>query len=53
MEQVTVDDVTRVARQYLDPARLTTLVVGDHAAIARDLPKLDLGTSSMLAADTF
>jgi len=53
VERVTVDDVTRVARQYLDPARLTTLVVGDYAAIAADLGKLDLGTPSTLAVDTF
>lgn len=53
VERVTVDDVTRVARQYLDPARLTTLIVGDHAAVARDLPGLGLGTPAILAADTF
>ena len=53
VEAVTVDDVTRVTRQYLDPDRLTTLVVGDYAAIARDLPTLDLGAPAILAADTF
>lgn len=53
VEGVTVDDVTRVARQYLDPARLTTLVVGDYGVVARDLPKLDLGAPAILAADTF
>ena len=53
VERVTTDDVLRVARQYLNPERLTTLVVGDYNAVARDLPKLDLGAPSMLAADTF
>ena len=53
VERVTTDDVMRVARQYLNPERLTTLVVGDYNAVARDLPKLDLGAPSMLAADTF
>jgi predicted Zn-dependent peptidase len=53
VESVTVDDVTRVAQQYLDPGRLTTLVVGDYSAVARDLPKLDLGAPAILAADTF
>ncbi|HNC43040.1 MAG TPA: pitrilysin family protein, partial [Acidobacteriota bacterium] len=28
IRQVTVDDVTRVARQYLDPVNLTTVIVG-------------------------
>ncbi len=34
---VSGDEVTRVAAEYLDPARLTTLVVGDHSAIAEPL----------------
>jgi predicted Zn-dependent peptidase len=37
---VTGDEVTRVAAAYLDPNRLTTLVVGDHAAIADSLSQL-------------
>ena len=37
---VTADEVTRVAAAYLDPSRLTTLVVGDHVAIADQLGKL-------------
>jgi len=37
---VTVDDVSRVATEYLDPSRLTTLVVGDHSAIADSLSRL-------------
>jgi predicted Zn-dependent peptidase len=53
IERVTVDDVTRVARKYLDPERLTTLVVGDYGVVARDLPKLELGAPAILAADTF
>jgi zinc protease len=53
LEGVTVADVTRVARQYLDPDRLTTLVVGDYSAVARDLPGLGLGMPSILATDTF
>jgi len=40
---VTRDDVVRVAKQYLDPARLSTLVVGDHDAIAGSLAPLGLG----------
>ena len=39
--------------QYLDPARLTTLVVGDLDAIGRDFTPLNLGEASVLSADTF
>ncbi|MEQ1727546.1 MAG: pitrilysin family protein [Vicinamibacterales bacterium] len=53
VEAITIDDVTRVARQYLSPDRLTTLIVGDYSAVSRGLPKLDLGAPSILAADTF
>lgn len=53
VERVTVEDVTRVSRQYLDPSRLTTLIVGDYGAVASDLPKLALGMPVILAPDTF
>lgn len=53
VERITVDDVTRVALQYLDPPRLTTLIVGDYNVVASDLPKLDLGIPAILAPDTF
>jgi predicted Zn-dependent peptidase len=41
-------DVTRVAEQYLDPARLTTLVVGDHSVIADSLQGLGLGDPQVM-----
>ena len=41
-------DVTRVASRYLDPAKLSTLIVGDHSAIADSLATLDLGAPSVL-----
>jgi predicted Zn-dependent peptidase len=53
IERVTPDDVTRVTSEYLDPSRLTTLVVGDYDTIARDLGRLDLGHATLLSADTF
>jgi zinc protease len=53
IEQVTVDDVTRVAARHLDPARLTTLIVGDLEAFAGDLARLGLGAPIVLSADTF
>jgi zinc protease len=40
---ITAEDVTRAAVTHLDPARLTTLVVGDHTAIDQSLRVLGLG----------
>jgi zinc protease len=51
--RVTIEDVTRVAREHLDPSLLTTLVVGDYDAIAGTLRQLDLGEPSVLSADAF
>jgi len=48
---VTAADVTRVAVQYLDPARVTTLVVGDHAVIDASLRGLDLGEPQLLPSN--
>ncbi len=53
VEAVTPDDVTRVARQYLDPDRLATLVVGDLDRIVPDLAGLGLGEPHILAAEAF
>jgi zinc protease len=41
-------EVTRVAAAYLDTARLATLIVGDHSAIADSLPALGLGEPRVL-----
>ena len=40
---VTAGDVTRVAAHYLDPARLTALVVGDANVVADSLRTLSFG----------
>jgi predicted Zn-dependent peptidase len=48
---VGTDDVTRVAARYIDPAKLSTLVVGDHSAIADSLGTLGLGTPSVLPSE--
>jgi predicted Zn-dependent peptidase len=53
VEQITVDDVTRVAAEHLDPSRLTTLVVGDYDVIGGSLAHLNLGEAVVLAPDTF
>lgn len=52
MAAITPDDVTRAAATYLDPTRLTTLVVGDLDAIATDLRRLKLGEPLVLSADS-
>jgi zinc protease len=50
VEAVGADDVLRAARQYLDPRRLTTLVVGDYTAIAESLGSLGLGEPKLITA---
>jgi predicted Zn-dependent peptidase len=49
VEAVTLDDITRVAAQYLDPARMVTLAVGDHDKIAQSLTTLGLGEPVVLS----
>lgn len=50
VEAVTEADLSRVAVQYLDPARSVTLVVGDHNRIAGSLGALNLGEPIVLSA---
>ena len=50
VEAVTLEDVTRVAAQYLDPARMVTLAVGDHDRIAPTLMALNLGEPFVMSA---
>lgn len=50
VEAVTEADVSRVAVQYLDQARMVTLAVGDHARIAPSLAALNLGEPIVLSA---
>ena len=51
--RVTVDDVTRVASEHINPGRLTTLVVGDYEAIDSSLRGLGLGEPALLPPDSF
>jgi predicted Zn-dependent peptidase len=53
LEAITIAEVTRVAAKHLDPARLTTLVVGDLDIIGKDLEQLGLGNPVVLSADAF
>jgi predicted Zn-dependent peptidase len=48
---VTAADVTRVAATYLDTRKLTTLVVGDRAAVDGSLRDLGLGEPQMMSPD--
>jgi predicted Zn-dependent peptidase len=49
IEAVTRDDIARVAAEYLDPARMVTLAVGDHERIG-SLAALNLGEPLILSA---
>jgi zinc protease len=53
IERVTSDEVARVAARHLDPARLTTLVVGDVDRIRADLANLGLGEPEVVAPESF
>jgi predicted Zn-dependent peptidase len=48
---VSVEDVTRAAQRYLHPTRLSTLVVGDHGAIANSMRHLGLGEPVILSPE--
>ncbi|HUF29025.1 MAG TPA: pitrilysin family protein [Gemmatimonadaceae bacterium] len=43
IEQVTQADIQRVARKYIDPARLAIIIVGDRASVEPALRALNLG----------
>jgi predicted Zn-dependent peptidase len=48
---VTEAQVRDVADRYLDPSRMTTLIVGDHAVIGDALPSLGLGAPTILPVE--
>lgn len=51
LAQVTAHDVTRAAQRYLDPAKMTTVIVGDLDKIAASLHGLGLGPHRVLTLD--
>jgi predicted Zn-dependent peptidase len=48
---VTAADVARVARQYVDPANLAIIVVGDRAAVEQQIRQQDLGALRLLTVE--
>ena len=52
IEALSPDDVMRAAARHLDPARLTTLVVGDVDTIGQEFGRLNLGAANHLATDS-
>jgi predicted Zn-dependent peptidase len=53
VERITIDEVSRVMAEHVDPSRLTTLIVGDLDAIGQDLGGLGLGEPVVVAHDSF
>jgi len=51
LAQVTADDVSFAARQYLAPAKMSTVIVGDLDKIHPSLPGLGLGPHQVLTTD--
>lgn len=47
---LTPDDLTRAAATHIDPARLTTVVVGDTATIGDTLGDLGLGAATIVSS---
>jgi predicted Zn-dependent peptidase len=48
VNRVSATELVAAAEQYLDPSRLTTLIVGDHAAIRDTLAAVGLGEPQVL-----
>ncbi|HEX6163968.1 MAG TPA: pitrilysin family protein [Vicinamibacterales bacterium] len=51
LAQVTAADVSDAARQYLTPAKMSTVIVGDLDKIHASLPGLGLGPHQVLTTD--
>ncbi len=51
VNRVDADEVVRVAQRWLDPSRTTTLIVGDHSAIADSLVTLGDGQPQILPVE--
>lgn len=51
IQAVTLEDVRRVADQYIEPGKVAVVVVGDRAKIEPELRKLNIGTIRVLSVD--
>ena len=51
LSRITAQDVTTAAQRYLDPEKMTTVIVGDLDKIAPSLVELGLGPHRVLAVD--
>ena len=52
VESLTPEEVMSAAARHLDPARLTTLIVGDVDAAGQDFGRLNLGDPVIVSADS-
>jgi zinc protease len=53
IERVTSDEISAVMARYIDPARLTVLIVGDLDAVGPTIGHLGLGDPVVLSAAAF
>jgi predicted Zn-dependent peptidase len=53
VEAVTVEGIADALARNLDPARLTTVVVGDYDVVGADLARIGLGDPVVMSAETF
>jgi len=53
VEAVTVEGIADALARNLDPARLTTVVVGDYGVVGADLARIGLGDPVVMSAETF
>ncbi len=52
IEALTPEDVSAAAARHLDPARLTTLIVGDVDATSQEFGRLNLGAPNLVPPDS-
>ena len=48
---VTLDDVRRVANEYIDPTKVAVVIVGDRSKIEAEVKALNLGPIQVLSVD--